>query len=107
MPAPARPSRIAFRIVVSRIAPDQGLLSSLTFASALTGVLRNSAPRSGEKDDRLSLPVVQQQLSSGSRSSARAHRSSYQQELQERWTSDKSSSSLNSATESRTTQLLS
>ncbi|TDG49789.1 hypothetical protein AWZ03_003777 [Drosophila navojoa] len=71
------------------------------------GVLRNSAPRSGEKDDRLSLPVVQQQLSSGSRSSARGHRSPYQQELQERWTSDKSSSSLNSAAESRTTQLLS
>ncbi|XP_030558758.1 tachykinin-like peptides receptor 99D [Drosophila novamexicana] len=48
-----------------------------------------------------SLPV--QQLSS----SRRGQRSSYQQEMQERWNGDKSSNSLNSSTECRTTQLLS
>lgn len=99
IPVPARPSRIAPRIVVSRRAPGKGLFSSLTYDSALTGVLRNSMPRAGEKSSSSG--------GGGIRTNARAHRSPYQQELQERWTSDKSSSSLNSATECRTTQLLS
>ncbi|EDV94640.1 tachykinin-like peptides receptor 99D isoform X2 [Drosophila grimshawi] len=78
------------------------------------GVLRNSVPRATEKmephQNRLSMPAQHQQL--GSKNSGPGclrggSRSPYQQEMRERWTSDKSNSSLNLAPENRTTQLLS
>lgn len=67
------------------------------------GVLRNANSRASEHHEALhrhSMSAQQQQL--------RGHRaSSYQQEMKERWSSDKSHSGNNLTTESRTTQLLS
>ncbi|XP_062124331.1 tachykinin-like peptides receptor 99D isoform X1 [Drosophila sulfurigaster albostrigata] len=72
------------------------------------GLLRNSVGRTVEQvasegQQRHSMPVSR---NSGGPISLRGHRSPYQQEMQERWSSDKCSSGINMATESRTTNLL-
>lgn len=69
-----------------------------------SGVLRNAGSRASEHHEALhrhSMPAQQQQQLRGHRAS------SYQQEMKERWSSDKSHSGNNLTTESRTTQLLS
>ncbi|XP_034487365.1 tachykinin-like peptides receptor 99D [Drosophila innubila] len=74
------------------------------------GVLRNSVARSGEHlegQHRHSSPAQQLGSRSSGPISLRDHRSPYQQEMQERWSSDQSSSGINLATECRTTKLLS
>ncbi|KAM8707005.1 hypothetical protein ACLKA7_011159 [Drosophila subpalustris] len=70
------------------------------------GVLRNSVARAGEQSEGQHRHSTPASRSSGP-ISLRDHRSPYQQEMQERWSSDQSSSGINLATECRTTKLLS
>lgn len=104
MPVQVHQSRIEFRTAVSQREQEEAahgneLCISISFP--LPGVLRNAGTRASEHHEGLhrhSMPA--QQL--------RSHRASYQQEMKERWSNEKSHSGNNlTASESRTTQLLS
>lgn len=116
MHVPALRSRIECRTVVRGHSIAFPHLIAIIFLPSFPfflplGVLRSSVARSSEPREtqhRHSTPAQQLGSRSSGPISLRDHRSPYQQEMRERWSSDQSSSpAVNLATECRTTKLLS